>query len=218
MDFKKRRKRLVENLENLGYIRTEKVKRVMLKVPREYFVPEELINLAYVDEPLRIPGNITISAPHMHAISLESLKLKKGDKFLEVGAGSGILLAYAYEIIKEKNKVFGIEIIRETYEFAKENLKKAGYLNKVKLIHADGSLGLSKEAPFDKILISAAAPDFPKPLIEQLKVNGLIVSIIGSPYGEQYLVRGKKLKNGKLKKENLLPVIFVPLKGKYGWH
>ena len=217
MNFEKRKK-LVESLENLGYIRTEKVKKAMLKVPREYFVPRELKNLAYLDEPLRIPGNVTISAPHMHAISLESLKLKKGDKFLEVGAGSGILLAYAYEIIKEENKVFGIEIVRETYEFAKENLRRAGYLDKVKLIHGDGSLGLKEEAPFDKILISAAAPDFPKPLIEQLKVKGIIVSIIGSPYGEQFLIRGKKLKNGKLKKENLLPVIFVPLKGKYGWH
>ena len=73
MDFEKRKK-LVESLENLGYIRTEKVKKAMLKVPREYFVPRELKNLAYLDEPLRIPGNVTISAPHMHAISLESLK------------------------------------------------------------------------------------------------------------------------------------------------
>jgi protein-L-isoaspartate(D-aspartate) O-methyltransferase len=217
MDFALQRKKLVKNLEDLGYIRTKKVRDAMLKVPRELFVPEDQKSLSYIDEPLRIPGNVTISAPHMHALSLEALKLKKGDKFLEVGAGSGILLAYAYEIIREENKVFGIEIIKETFEFAKRNLKKSGYWDKVKLVYGDGSLGLPEEAPFDKILISAAAPDFPRPLIRQLKVDGLIAGMIGGLYTGQFLVRGKKLRNGRLKREELLPVIFVPLKGKYGW-
>jgi protein-L-isoaspartate(D-aspartate) O-methyltransferase len=153
----------------------------------------------------------------MHAISLEALKLKRGEKFLEVGAGSGILLAYAYEIIKSKGKVFGIEIIPETYKFGKENLKKAGYSNKVSLILGDGSLGLPEYAPFDKILVSAACPDIPKPLMEQLKTPGRIVAVVGSPVREQELVLVEKTKNGKVKRKSLLPVVFVKLTGKYGW-
>ena len=208
---------MVEKLRRLGYIKTKKVERAMLKVKREEFVLPAYRQDAYADTPLPIPGNQTISAPHMHALSLETLQLKKGDKFLEVGAGSGILLVYAYEIIKQRNKVFGIEILQETYEFARQNLKKAGYLDKVKLICKDGSLGLPEEAPFDKILISAAGPDFPPPLIEQLKVNGIIVGMIGSPYGSQELVRAVKDSKGKLKRESLGGVVFVELRGKYGW-
>lgn len=152
----------------------------------------------------------------MHAFSLEALELKPKEKFLEVGAGSGILLAYAYEIVKSKDKVFGIEIVPEAYNFGKENLEKAGYSNKVEIVLGDGSLGLPKHAPFDKILISAACPDIPKPLIEQLKVGGMIAAILGSPYGDQEFVRCIK-KDGKLKKEVLLPVVFVPLRGQFGW-
>lgn len=152
----------------------------------------------------------------MHAISLEALNLKPGDKFLEVGAGSGIIQAYAYEIIGKKGKVIGIEINKETYEFGKKNLEKADYKN-VKFILGDGSIGLPEEAPFNVILISASSPQVPPPLIEQLKTNGRIVAVIGSPYGEQNLVYFKKTKNNKIIKKVLLPVIFVKLQGQYGW-
>jgi len=153
----------------------------------------------------------------MHAISLEALQLKPGEKFLEVGAGSGIMLAYAYEIIKSKEKVFGIEIVPEAYKFGKENLEKAGYGNKVKLVLGDGSLGLPNYAPFDKVLISAACPDIPKPLKEQTKVGGRIVAVIGLPHGDQHLVLVEKTKGGKFLRKKLLPVVFVPLVGEYGW-
>jgi len=216
MDFEKQRKQIVESLERIGYVKTQPVKEAMLKVKREDFVPLEHREESYVDTPLPIPGNATISAPHMHAISLEALKLKPGDKFLEVGAGSSILQAYAYEIIGKKGKVIGIEINKETYEFGKKNLKKAGYRN-IKFILSDGSLGFPEEAPFDAILISAACPDIPKPLIKQLKSGGIIVAVVGSAYGEQQLVSLEKTKEGKFKRKTLLPVIFVPLKGKYGW-
>ncbi|MBI5872077.1 protein-L-isoaspartate O-methyltransferase, partial [archaeon] len=194
-----------------------RIKKAMLKIGREDFVSSDYRIDAYVDTPLPIPGGATISAPHMHAISLEALELKTGEKFLEVGAGSGILLAYVKEIVGEKGEVFGIEFEKETFDFAKENLKKAGYLDKVTLIHGDGSLGLPGEAPFDKILISAAAPDFPRPLVEQLKVGGVILAMIGSPGGHQELVRGRKTEDGKIKRENLGSVVFVPLVGKFGW-
>ncbi|MGC9059295.1 MAG: protein-L-isoaspartate O-methyltransferase [Candidatus Aenigmatarchaeota archaeon] len=208
---------LISKLKSYGYLKSKKVEEAFKKVNREDFVPEDLKNEAYSDVPLPIPGNVTISAPHMHVICLEELDLKKGEKFLEVGAGSGIFLAYAYEIIKEKGKVFGIEINEETYNFAKKNLEKTGYLDKVKLVLGDGSLGLPEEAPFDKILISAASSDFPLPLIQQLKENGIILAIIGLPYGDQYLVKGRKT-NKKIERKVILPVIFLPLKGKYGWN
>jgi protein-L-isoaspartate(D-aspartate) O-methyltransferase len=215
MSFEEQRKQIVENLERMGYIKTQAVKKAMLKVRREEFVPSEIREDAYLDMPLPIPGGATISAPHMHAISLEALELKSGDKFLEVGAGSCILLVYAKEIVGENGKVFGIEFDRKTYDFGMENLKKTGYWNKVRLLLGDGSLGLPKEAPFDKILVSAASPDIPKPLIKQLKPDGKIVAVVGGS-GEQNLVSLEK-KGGKIEKRDLLPVIFVPLKGKYGW-
>jgi protein-L-isoaspartate(D-aspartate) O-methyltransferase len=215
MSFIEQRKQVVENLDRMGYIKTQAMKKAMLKVRREEFVPEEIKEDSYLDIPLPIPGGATISAPHMHAISLEALELKTSDKFLEVGAGSGILLVYAKEIVGENGKVFGIEFDSDTYEFGKENLEKTGYWNKVKLILGDGSLGLPKEAPFDKIMVSAASPDIPKPLIKQLKPDGKIVAVVGGA-GEQNLVSLEK-KGGKIEKKELLPVIFVPLKGKYGW-
>jgi len=216
VNFEKERKLLVEKLKHEGIIHSSQVEKAMLKVKRELFVPEKYKDSAYVDTPLPIPGGGTISAPHMHAISLEELKLKPGEKFLEVGAGSGIVEAYVSEIFKGKGEIIGIEFIPETYEFGKKNLKKAGYTN-VKFVCGDGSKGLPEEAPFDKILVSAASPDIPKPLVEQLKVNGVILAIVGRPYGDQQLVYFKKLSNKKYVRKNLLPVIFVPLRGEYGY-
>lgn len=207
---------LVQKLEHLGYIKSSKVKKAILKVLRELFVPEKYRNEAYSDIPLPISGNQTISAPHMHAITLSELKLKYGDKVLEIGAGSGILLAYIRELVGDKGKVVGIEINKETYKFAKENLKRSGYKDIV-LVHSDGSLGYTKYAPYDKIIVSAASPDIPKPIVEQLKPNGVLLIVVGSPYGDQNLIKVKKAISGKLIKKGLLPVIFVPLKGKYGW-
>jgi protein-L-isoaspartate(D-aspartate) O-methyltransferase len=207
---------LINTYKSLGYLKSKKVERAFRKVKREFFVSEEFKDQAYIDTPLPIPGNVTISAPHMHVICLEELDLKRGEKFLEVGAGSGIFLAYAYEIIKEKNKVFGIEINEETYRFGLKNLERAGYADKVKIILGNGSLGLPEEAPFDKILVSAAAPDFPKPLIDQLKVGGIILAMIG--YHEQYLVKGIKKGENEIERKIVLPVVFLPLKGKYGWN
>src|SRR3990172_7049570 len=180
-ELAKQRRNVVSSLEKLGYLPDSKAKRAMLKVKREDFVPTEYFASAYLDMPLPIPGGGTISAPHMHAISLCALKLRPGDKFLEIGCGSGILLAYAKEAVGTEGKVFGIEISRESYEFAKENLEKSGYSKKVVLVHGDGSQGLPEEAPFDKVLISAASPDIPEPIKEQVKVGGIVVAVIGPP-------------------------------------
>ncbi|MEM5807767.1 MAG: protein-L-isoaspartate(D-aspartate) O-methyltransferase [Candidatus Aenigmatarchaeota archaeon] len=216
MNLLDKRVKLIKTLETSGYIKSSKVKKAMLKVPRELFVPEKYLEEAYFDTPLPIPGDQTISAPHIHTITLSELKLKPGEKFLEIGAGSGILLAYVREIVGEKGKVVGVEINKETYEFAKKNLEKSGYKDVI-LIHGDGSLGYPKYAPYDKIVVSAASPDIPQPIIEQLKPNGTLLIVIGSPYGEQQLIKVKKTKTGKLIKKEILGVIFVPLTGRYGW-
>ena len=134
MDFAKQRKNLVEALGRLGYVKFPSVKRALLKVKREYFVDPDYKDSAYLESPLPIPGGVTIPAPHMHAVFLSVLNLKKGEKVLEIGSGSGILLAYMKEMVGDKGEVFGVEIVPETYEFAKENLKKAGYDKKIKLI------------------------------------------------------------------------------------
>jgi protein-L-isoaspartate(D-aspartate) O-methyltransferase len=151
----------------------------------------------------------------MHAIFMAALKLKKGDKVLEVGFGSGILLAYMREVVGKRGKVIGIEIVPEAFEFGKKNLAKAGYKD-IKLVLGDGSLGLSEEAPFDKIISSASCPQIPKPWIEQLKPGGIIVSPVG-PEGYQELVYLEKTKEGKIIRKNLGPVIFVRLTGRFGW-
>jgi len=187
------------------------VKRAMFKVKREDFVSPEYKATAYSNTPLPIPGGVTISAEHMHAIFLSALKLKLGDRVLEIGAGSGILLAYMKEIVGEKGKVFGIEIIPETYEFAKKNLKKTGYWNKIKLILGDGSSGLPKFAPFDKI-ISSASPvgKIPKAWLDQLKPEGILVTPLGPTYSQD-LIYLEKAKDGKIIKKNLGPVVFIEL-------
>ncbi|MHA1743753.1 MAG: protein-L-isoaspartate O-methyltransferase family protein [Candidatus Heimdallarchaeota archaeon] len=152
----------------------------------------------------------------MHAIFLSALKLKPGDKVLEVGFGSGILLAYMREIVGKKGKVVGIEIIPETYKFGKKNLERAGYKD-IKLVLGDGSLGLAKEAPFDRIISSASCPRIPKPWIDQLKPGGAIITPVGPETGEQELVYMEKTEDGKIVKKNLGGVIFVELKGAFGF-
>ena len=112
--------------------------------------------------------------------------------------------------------MFGVEIQKSTYEFAKENLEKSGYDKKVKLILGDGSIGLKEYAPFDKILLSAAAPSLPEPIRRQVKVRGVIVAVIGTSRFNQELIQFEKNEDETFSKKNLGGVIFVPLQGKYG--
>ena len=215
------RKRLVEKLVREGIIRTEKVKRAMLKVPRELFVPEHLCELAYEDTPLPIGFGQTISAPHMVAIMLEEAELDEGMKVLEVGTGSGYNAALIAEIVapegsRRPGHVYTIERIAELAERAKENLRKAGYSDRVTVIVGDGSKGYPPAAPYDRIIVTAAAPEVPKPLVEQLKPGGILLIPIGDRYS-QVLYKIVKLPDGKLVKKKVTPCVFVPLIGEYGW-
>ncbi len=201
---------LIKSLETRGYIKSEKVKKAFLKVDRKDFVPERLKESAYVDMPLPIIINdkiiegATISAPHMHAIYLEELELKENDKFLEVGFGSGILLAYAYEITK--CEVYGIEANKEVFEFGKRNLEKTGYIKYCKLFLKNGLEGLEEYAPFDKIAVSFACNEFPKKLYEQLNKNGIMLVPINEAFGQKLY---KIVKNKKMKKIFVCDVAFV---------
>ena len=198
---------LVKYLERIGYIKSEKVKNAFLKVDRKNFVLEKYVENAYFDMPLPIVSDATISAPHMHAIYLEELELEEGNKFLEVGFGSGILLAYAYEIVK--CTVYGIEIDEEVFEFGKKNLEKTGYIKYCKIFRKDGLEGLEEFAPFDRIAVSFAVRDFPIKLYNQLSFNGImLVPLIEK--GRQILYKIRK--RDKMEKKYVTEVLFVESK------
>jgi len=152
----------------------------------------------------------------------EVLELEVGYKVLEIGAGCGWHAATVAEIVapseipKEKwGHVYTVEIVSQLADLARTNIEKAGYGDKVTIICGDGSLGYAEMAPYDRILVTAAAPDIPKPLIEQLKNGGVLVIPIGGVYLYQTLLRVRK-RDSQITEENLGGVAFVPLTGKYG--
>lgn len=213
----KERREKVKWLSAQGFLRSLRMVKAMLKVPREDFVMEMYRDYAYLEVPLPIPGqNATISCPHSYPMFYEALELKKGDKFFEVGAGSGYGAALAREMVGEDGGVVTMEIDRKTFEFAKKNLERTRYMD-VSLILGDGSLGYPAEAPYDKICITAACPEIPKPLIRQLKLGGRLIAPVGRPEFTQDLVLLEKMQDGTLKTSFVEEVLYVPLRGKYGW-
>jgi len=221
IDFEAERRRLVENLKAEGVIRSRKVAEAMLKVPREKFVPARLKNQAYYDTPLPIGWGQTVSAPHMVAMMCELLELEVGHKVLEVGAGCGYHAAVVAEIVAPREAenpghVYTVEIVKELAEMARRNLEANSYAGRVTVVEGDGTLGLPEYAPFDRILVTAAAPSVPPPLLEQLKPGGIMVIPVGDPYSYQVLRLVRKRSNGRVEEEDLLGVAFVPLRGAYG--
>jgi protein-L-isoaspartate(D-aspartate) O-methyltransferase len=192
-------------------IRDKRVIEVMKKVPRHLFVPEDIIESAYDDRALPIGYGQTISQPYIVALMTELLELKGDNKVLEIGTGSGYQAAILAELVKE---VYTIERVEPLAEEAKRRFEKLGLKN-IKVYVKDGTEGLPDESPFDKIIITAATPDIPQPLVEQLKEGGIIVAPVGERYS-QYML--KAIKKGKeLERSYLIPVAFVPLIGRYGW-
>jgi protein-L-isoaspartate(D-aspartate) O-methyltransferase len=190
----------------------DRVISAMSKVQREIFVPEEIRSKAYQDTPLPIGCSQTISAPHMVAIMCDILDLQDGMKVLEVGGGSGYHAAVMAELVGPTGHVYSVERIPELVIRARENLKIAGIQN-VTVVQADGSIGLSEYAPYDRISVAATAPAVPEPLKEQLKRGGKMVIPVGSGYEELLLVTRK---NGFLVEEKM-GVVFVPLIGEHGF-
>jgi protein-L-isoaspartate(D-aspartate) O-methyltransferase len=209
-EYEEERRRMVDTLKRQGV--SERVLEAMMHVKRHLFVPAHLSDQAYWDYPLPIGEGQTISAPHMVAMMCGYLELKKGEKVLEIGAGSGYHAAVIAEIIGEKGHVYSIERIKWLVEFSRENLKRAGYKH-VTVTPGDGTLGLPEHAPYDKISVTCSAPDVPPPLLEQLKVNGKMVIPIGRYMQELYLVN----KRNGIERERKCDVLFVPLVGRYGF-
>ena len=186
------------------------VLKAMATVPRHSFVPVEELKRAYYDRPLSIGYSQTISQPYVVAYMTEALKLDANDIVLEIGTGSGYQAAVCAEI---SHTVYTIEIVRPLAESAKKRLKTLGYRN-VNCKAGDGYFGWPEEARFDAIVVTAAAPLVPPPLIEQLKPQGKMILPLGSPYGAQSLVLVEKDNNNKIKSKSLLPVRFVPMTGR----
>lgn len=209
--YEKQRKQLVEILKQQG-IKDKKVLEAIETIPRHLFVEKQFLDVAYDNYPIPILDQQTISQPYTVALMLEALELKEGDKVLEIGTGSGYNAALIQYITK--TKVFTTEILPKLITFSKNNLKKAK-IKDVEVIKTDGSKGYKSKAPYDKIIITAAAPKLPKPLIEQLKENGIIVAPIGPIYS-QIMLKAKKI-NSQLETKQLGYFLFVPLKGKYGY-
>jgi len=204
---------LIKFWKKRGLIKDERLFDAFRVIDRKYFVHKDYLDEAYADYPLPIGEGQTISQPSTVLIMIQALELKETDKVLEVGTGSGWCAGLIAWVCK-KGKVFTTEIIPGLAELANKNLKRFGFKN-LKVLKIDGSKGYQKQAPYDKIIVTAACPDIPNPLIEQLKENGIIVAPIGAFYGQK-MIKAKKVK-GKLIKENLGYFMFVPLKGKYGY-
>jgi len=213
IDFEQLRKQMVEEQLVKRGIDDELVLEAFKKVKREKFLPENNKKYSYADGAQLIAAGQTISQPYIVAVMLEALEIEKTDSVLEIGTGSGYAAALLAEIAAE---VYTIERIEELAVQAEELLKKLGYQNiKVKL--GDGSLGWEEFAPYDSILVSAAAPYVPQKLIDQLSVGGKIVIPVGERNKVQRLKVITKKFNGKIKAKELEYVRFVPLIGKDSW-
>jgi len=213
MTYEEKRINLVKQLILERRIKSKEVEKAFLEVKREEFVPENIKNYAYIDSPLEIGNGQTISAPHMVAIMVEGLDIKKGQKILEIGAGSGYHAAIVSRLVGDKGHVYSIERFVNLGENAKKNLEKTKIKN-VTIEIGDGSEGLQKYAPYDRIYVTCAAPDVPQPLIDQLKDGGKLMIPVGRMFCQLELI--EKVKD-KIHSKNLGGCAFVPLVGKYGF-
>ncbi len=192
-------------------IRDERVLLAMENVQRHLFVDERLRNRAYEDCALSIGEGQTISQPYMVAVMTELLELKGDEKILEIGTGSGYQGAVLSFLASE---VFTIERMGSLAQKAQVVFESLGYKN-VHVIIGDGTLGLPEQAPFDGIIVTAAAPKIPDSYIEQLKINGKLVIPMGNRYS-QILYKIIKTPSG-IDTSMSTPCVFVPLIGKHGW-
>lgn len=205
------RQRMVNDQIVPRRISDDRVLAAMRTVPRHRFVPSDLRHLSYADAPIPIGHRQTISQPYIVALMTDLLELKEGDKVLEIGTGSGYQAAILAHIA---NQVFTIERIAELADKTKELFQKLGLKN-IHIIQGDGTLGLEKEAPFNAIIVTAAAPKVPEPLKEQMADDGRMVLPVGGRNGQ--ILELWRRKGLKFKSERVAPVAFVPLVGDQGW-
>jgi protein-L-isoaspartate(D-aspartate) O-methyltransferase len=201
---------VVTQLRRRG-LRDQRVLSAMERVPRHLFVPEPLRALAYEDEALAIGNSQTISQPYIVGYMLEQLAISPDNRVLEIGAGTGYQAAILAELARE---VFSIERVPELYETARRILTELRYTN-VDVTLGDGTMGLPGRAPFDRIIVAAAAPELPPALFAQLAEGGRFILPLGPPKA-QHLVLIRK-HNGQPLTTHLEEVRFVPLVGSHGF-
>ena len=206
-NFNTRRNAMVETQIKARGVLDSRVLSAMAKVERHRFVPRQLQELAYSDQPLPIGDGQTISQPYMVALMTELLELKGGEKVLEIGTGSGYQAAVLAELVKE---VYTIEIIKSLARQAENRLQELRYTN-IRVRSGDGYLGWPEAAPFDAIMVTAAPDHIPQPLIDQLSEGGRLVLPVGN-YPYQELKKGIK-KGGQVEFKEVLSVLFVPMTG-----
>ena len=196
---------LVHTLQENGVLKSSKLRDAFLQIDRKDFIPAEFQEQAYSDYPLQIGYDQTISQPSTVAFMLELLDPKQGEKILDIGSGSGWTTALLAFLVGSKGKVFGVELVPKLVAFGAENLKKYNF-PQAAILQAGKNLGLAKEAPFDKILVSAAAQDFPETLLSQLKEGGTLVIPV-----RDAIWSCKKLSQGKAEIKKFEGFAFVPL-------
>ncbi|MGC8648998.1 MAG: protein-L-isoaspartate(D-aspartate) O-methyltransferase, partial [Candidatus Micrarchaeia archaeon] len=188
-DFKKKNEELVKFLIQNKFLKTKRLITAFKKIPRHIFVPQQFIDYAYDDLALPITKNSTISQPSTVATMLELIQPKKNEKILEIGTGSGwqaSLLAY---IVGRYGKIITLDINKKVIEFATNNIKKTNLKN-IKIIYRDGSYGYKDAAPYNKIIYTAAVSNIPNSVIQQLKINGVLIA----PFGNKYFQTLKLIK------------------------
>ncbi len=202
---------MIESQVRARGVRDPRVLDAMLRIPRHLFVPAALAGEAYTDQPLSIGEEQTISQPFIVAAMTEALELAGAERVLEIGTGSGYQTAMLAHLTRE---VISIEMKSTLAAAARERLARMGFVN-VTVICGDGSAGYAGRAPYDAILVTAAAPAVPPPLVDQLAEGGRLVIPVGPP-DQQELLRVRK-SSGRTTRELLHYCRFVPLLGSHGW-
>lgn len=199
---------LIDYLVDTGYLHTPRIISAFRKIKREDFLPEKLKDQAELNQPLPIGEGQTISQPLTVAFMLELLQPKAGNKILDVGSGSGWTTALLSELAGENGKVYGVEVRKSLKEFGEKNASKYNFVKKgvAQFVLSDGSFGLKKYAPYDRILVSASAREIPKELKEQLKTGGIMVIPI-----RESIWKITKRESGKFEEIEYPGFVFVPL-------
>ena len=235
--------KLLEFYRLMNYAKSQFSINAFERIARSLFLPDSQKPYAYNDSPLPIGHGQTISAPHMAFMECDALDIRPGDSVLEIGSGSGYHASMAAEMCCPSNitppgwqplsshyddsintqvtaaqgRVVTIERLPQLVSFARDNIERAGFADRITVIHSDGTLGYEAEAPYDKILITAAGPKIPMVLKQQLKINGKMIIPVGAKNFHQDLFLVERVGESEWKKQNIGGVVFVPLIGKFGF-
>ncbi|MBU2228896.1 protein-L-isoaspartate O-methyltransferase, partial [Patescibacteria group bacterium] len=199
---------LVKDLIGQGYLRNPEIINAFYRIKRRDFLPEKMKEKDTINAPLHIGYGQTNSQPLTVAFMLEVLEPQEGDRILDVGSGSGWQTALLADIVGDNGHVYGIERIAELKDFGEQNARKYNFVN-ITVTHGDGTKGLRAYAPYDKIIVAAAAQEIPQSLIDQLRVGGRLVIPVGDT--TQDIIVLEKLAEDKIKTKSYPGFQFVPL-------